>query len=49
MLNFIRSIQIEYGLEILVSIYVKNQTTGKKTILNFEFNGWSKYQNFKKG
>ncbi len=29
-------------------IYVKNQNTGKKTILNFEFNGWSKYQNFKK-
>ena len=29
-------------------IYVKNQITGKKTILNFEFNGWSKYRNFKK-
>ena len=28
-------------------IYVKNQITGKKTILNFEFNGWSKYRNFK--
>ena len=29
-------------------IYVKNQYTGKKIILNFIFNGWSKYQNFKK-
>lgn len=29
-------------------IYVKNQITGKKTILNFKFNGWSKYRNFKK-
>ena len=29
-------------------IYVKNQKTGKKIILNFRFNGWSKYKNFKK-
>tara|TARA_B100001057_G_scaffold396085_1_gene405802 strand:+ start:266 stop:1336 length:1071 start_codon:yes stop_codon:yes gene_type:complete len=29
-------------------IYVKNKLNGKKAILNFKFNGWSKYQNFKK-
>ena len=28
-------------------IYVKSKLNGKKTILNFNFNGWSKYQNFK--
>ena len=28
-------------------IYVKSKLNGKKKILNFSFNGWSKYQNFK--
>ena len=28
-------------------IYVKSKLNGKKMILNFSFNGWSKYQNFK--
>jgi len=28
-------------------IYVKSKLNGKKTILNFSFNGWSKYQNYK--
>ncbi len=29
-------------------IYVKSKLNGKKMILNFKFNGWSKYKNFKK-
>ena len=28
-------------------IYAKSKLNGKKTILNFSFNGWSKYQNYK--